>query len=225
MCATTVESRWDDEYLAGRYEGAPPVAFVQDIIDAVRIHRPSNDVGLYIGCGNGRNYVPLVEAGLDLVGIDVSRSALEQLSARLPERTSRLIHGDLGALPEGARFGTVIGIQVYQHGTESEAQAHVRAAIDRVVPGGLFCVRVNGVDTEIDYAHTVLTRSTGSGLTIRYDDGPKRDLAIHFFAREEIERLTDRLEPILPLRNHRTLRQKPSAGHWDQWEGIWQMPR
>jgi hypothetical protein len=84
---------------------------------------------------------------------------------------------------------------------------------------------VNGVDTEIDYAHTVLTRSTGSGLTIRYDDGPKRDLAVHFFAREEIERLTDRLEPIVPLRTRRTLRQKPSAGHWDQWEGIWQMPR
>lgn len=99
---------------------------------------------------------------------------------------------------------------------ESEAQAHVQEAIDLVVPGGLFCIRVNAVGTEIEYAHRVLTGSTGSGMTIRYDDGPKRDLAIHFFARDEIERLTDRLVPISPLRIHRTHRQKPSDGHWDQ---------
>jgi SAM-dependent methyltransferase len=225
MGAATVESRWDDEYRGGRYEGESPVAFVQDIIGAARIHRPLTDVGLYIGCGNGRNYAPLVKAGLDLVGIDVSRGAVEQLSARLPDRTSRLIHGELSALPPGSTFGTVIGIQVFQHGTEAEAQAHVRAAIDLVVPGGLFCIRVNAVGTEIEYAHTVLTGSTGGGLTIRYDEGPKRDLAIHFFARDEIERLTDRLVPILPLRIQRTHRQKRPAGHWDQWEGIWQMPR
>lgn len=225
MHAATAESRWDDEYRRGRYEGEPPVAFVQDIIDAARVHRPPTELGLYIGCGNGRNYVPLVEAGLDLVGIDVSGSAVEQLSARLPDRTSRLIQGGVSALPPGSAFGTVIGIQVFQHGTESEAQAHVRAAIDLVVPAGLFCLRVNAVGTEIEYAHTVLTGSTGSGLTVRYDDGPKRDLAIHFFARDEIERLTDCLAPILPLRIHRTLRQTPSASHWDQWEGIWQMPR
>jgi SAM-dependent methyltransferase len=224
MRAATVESRWDDEYRAGRYVGEPPVAFVQDIVDAARIYRPPINVGLYIGCGNGRNYAPLVEAGLDLVGIDVSRSAVEQLSTRLPDRASRLVHGGVSALPPGSTFGTVIGIQVFQHGTESEAQAHVRAAIDLVMPGGLFCVRVNAVGTEIDHRHTVLTESRGSGLTIRYDDGPKRDLAVHFFARDEIERLTDRLLPILPLRIRRTLRQQPSAGHWDQWEGIWQMP-
>jgi hypothetical protein len=225
MDAATVESRWDDEYRGGRYEGEPPVPFVQDIIEAARRHRPPNEVGLYIGCGNGRNYVPLVAAGLDLVGIDISRSAVEQLSERMPDRTSRLIHGGVSALPEGSAFGTVIGLQVFQHGTESEAQAHVRAAIDLVVRGGLFCVRVNAVGTEIEYAHTVLAESTGSGLTIRYDQGPKRDLAVHFFARDEIERLTENLVPIMPLRIHRTLRRKPSAGHWDQWEGIWQMRR
>lgn len=128
-------------------------------------------------------------------------------------------------LPRGSTFGTVIGIQVFQHGTESEAHAHVRAAIDRVAPGGLFCLRVNAVGTEIEHAHTVLTGSARAGLTIRYDEGPKRDLAVHFFASDEIERLTDRLVPILPLRVHRTVRKKPSAGHWDQWEGIWQLPR
>jgi len=220
----TVEARWDDEYRAGRYGEEPPVAFVRDIVEAARAHRPPTDVGLYIGCGNGRNYVPLVDAGLDLIGLDVSRTAIDQLSLRLPHRKARLIHGDVSALPRGSTFGTVIGIQVFQHGTESEAQRHVRAALGLVMPGGLFCVRVNAVGTEIEYAHTVIARRAGSGLTIRYDEGPKQGLAIHFFDHDEIARLTAGLVPILPLRIQRTLRQEPSAGHWDQWEGIWQIP-
>lgn len=219
-----VDSRWDAEYRAGRYAGEGPVAFVQDIIEAARLYRPPTDLGLYIGCGNGRNYVPLVGAGLDLVGLDVSGAAIEQLSRRMPERRSRLVHGDLSALTRGSTFGLVIGIQVFQHGTESEAQAHVRAAIELLEPGGLLCVRVNAIGTQIDFPHTVLTEGAGCGLTIRYDEGPKRNLAIHFFAAAEIERLTDRLVPILPLRIQRTERQKPSVGHWDQWEGIWQAP-
>jgi SAM-dependent methyltransferase len=197
---------------------------VQDIIDAVRIHRPPTDVGLYVGCGNGRNFVPLVAAGLDLVGIDVSGVALDQLKARLPDKAARLVHGDLSALPEPSAFGVVIGIQVFQHGTGPEARAHVRSALGLVAPGGLFCVRVNAVGTEIEYAHTVLTDGEGSGLTIRYDEGPKRGLAVHFFSRAELEGLTERLAPILPLRIDRTLRPRPSSGHWDQWEGIWQLP-
>ncbi len=219
-----VESRWDAEYRGGRYAGEESVSLVQEIIDATRSHPPPTEVGIYIGCGNGRNYVPLVEAGLDLVGLDVSRAAIEQLSRRMPERSSRLIHGDLSALDPASTFGMVIGIQVFQHGTESEAQAHVRAALRLLMPGGLFCVRVNAVGTEIEYRHAVLTESAEAGLTIRYDEGPKRDLAIHFFAREEIDSLTDGLVPILPLRIQRTFRHKPSAGHWDQWEGIWQLP-
>jgi SAM-dependent methyltransferase len=222
---SSAASRWDEEYRDGRYDDEPPVAFVRDIIEAVRTHRPTTDVGLYIGCGNGRNFVCLTEAGLDLVGLDISRTALDQLSARLPAGAARLIHGDLAALPQGVTFGTVIGIQVFQHGTGAEACEHVRAAIDLLVPGGLFCVRVNAVGTEIEYAHRVLADSAVSGLTVRYEDGPKRGLVIHFFARAEIEHLMTRLVPILPLRIQRTIRQDPSAGHWDQWEGIWQLPR
>src|SRR5581483_11929548 len=169
----TVEERWDDEYRAGRYGGEPPVPFVRDIVEAARAHRSPTDLGLYIGCGNGRNYVPLVDAGLDLIGLDVSRTAIDQLASRLPRRKSRLIHGDVSALPRDSTFGTVIGIQVFQHGTEAEAQRHFRAALDLVMPGGLFCVRVNAVGTEIEYAHTVVAGSAGSGWTIVYDEGPK----------------------------------------------------
>jgi hypothetical protein len=52
---------WDAEYAAGRYDDEPPVAFVNDIIMAAK--RIGVDHGVYIGCGNGRSYVPLTAAG------------------------------------------------------------------------------------------------------------------------------------------------------------------
>jgi hypothetical protein len=47
---------WDAEYAAGRYDDELPVAFVNDIIVAAK--RIGVDHGVYIGCGNGRSYVP-----------------------------------------------------------------------------------------------------------------------------------------------------------------------
>jgi hypothetical protein len=92
---------WDTEYRAGRYRDEPPVTFTQDILAAARETGP--DRGLYIGCGNGRNYLPLVAAGLDLTGLDISAAAIAQLASRAPGRRDRLIRGDLTALPAGAR--------------------------------------------------------------------------------------------------------------------------
>ena len=54
----------DAEYAAGRYRGEPPVRFVDDIVAAAK--DAGVDRGLYRGCGNGRNYIPLTESGLDL---------------------------------------------------------------------------------------------------------------------------------------------------------------
>ena len=199
-----VAARWNDEYRRGRYLDDPPVPFVADIVAAV----PPGTRGLYIGCGNGRNFVPLAEAGLDLVGVDISADAIAQLGARLPG--ANLVHGDVSAV-EG-RFGVVVGIQVFQHGDTTEVHAHIRAALARVEPGGLFCIRANADSTQVEHAHTWVEKGT-----LRYEDGPKRGLLVHFFAREELEELD--LEPVLPLRIARTYRS--DGTYWDQWEAIW----
>ena len=162
---TAGAASWDKEYADGRYHGEPPVAFVADILGAAR--RVGVSSGLYIGCGNGRNYEPLVRGGLDLTGLDISQVALQQLSAQMPERRGSLVHGDLSALPDQARYGIVIGIQVFQHGDAEAAHAHLRAAQARVAPGGLIAVRVNAAGTDIAFAHH-LTGRNDDGLTIRY---------------------------------------------------------
>jgi hypothetical protein len=103
---------WDAEYQAGRYRDDPPVPFIRDILTAAG--RAGLNSGLYIGCGNGRNYLPLVAGGLDLTGLDISATAISQLADRAPGRRDRLVRGDLAALPADARYPVVIGIQVFQ---------------------------------------------------------------------------------------------------------------
>jgi SAM-dependent methyltransferase len=214
---------WDAEYAAGRYLDEPPVPFVRDILAAARA--AGVDSGLYIGCGNGRNYLPLVAGGLDLTGLDVSSAAIAQLAARAPWRRDRLVRGDLAALPDGAAYPLVIGIQVFQHGDRAAAHAHLRAAQRRLSPGGLFCLRVNAVGTDVWPAHEVTERDPGDGgFTVRYLAGPKRGLLIHFFSAAELAALfpAPAFAPVLPMRRRSTRRDLPSAGQWTQWECIWQ---
>lgn len=197
------------------------MSFVRDIASAVRRYRPDDDLGLYIGCGNGRNYVPLIDAGLDLLGVDVSGAAIRQLAQRRPDRARRLIHGDIAVLPEGSSFGTVIGIQVFQHGSEAEAHAHIRAARGLLSADGLFCIRVNAAGTQLEHGHTVIERNEAGGFTVLYEHGPKSGLQVHFFGKSELAGLLRDLDAVVPLRVDRTHRQAPATGYWDQWEGIW----
>jgi Methyltransferase domain len=212
---------WDIEYAAGRYREEPPLPFVADIVAAAREHGVIDRGGVYIGCGNGRNYLALVAAGLDLIGLDISERALVQLAERAPERRTRLVHGDLTALPDGATYPLVIGIQVFQHGDQSAAHEHIAAAQARLERGGLFCLRVNAVGTELEYNHDVIERNLDGGFTVRYLAGPKASLNVHFFAESELNVLFADDETVVPPRLARTWRTPRARGQWSQWEAIY----
>jgi SAM-dependent methyltransferase len=198
---------WNAEYASGRYREEPPIDFVADILAAARDAQLIGAEGVYIGCGNGRNYLPLIAGGLDLAGLDVSAVALQQLAERAPERHPRLVHGDLGALPYGKTYPIVIGIQVFQHGNRVRTHAHIKAAQDRLADGGLFCLRVNAVATDVAAEHEVIEQHGDGGFTVRYLAGPKEDLQIHFFSSEELSKLFEaEFEAVLPLRLHPTWR-------------------
>jgi hypothetical protein len=211
---------WDAEYNSGRYQADPPVAFTHDILAAARSAGLAR--GLYIGCGNGRNYLPLVAGGLDLTGLDISAVAIAQLATRSPGGHGRLVCGDLTALPADASYPLVIGIQVFQHGDRTSAHVHIRAAQRLVTTGGLFCLRVNATDTDIWPEHEVTERDPDGGLTVRYLAGPKQDLRIHFFSATELSALfAGSFASVLPPRLQTTWRIPPQPGQWSQWEAIW----
>lgn len=62
---TSASESWDREYRQGRYRSEPPIPFVDHTIETLG-RRPEVRMGrgLYIGCRNGRNYIPLCDAGL-----------------------------------------------------------------------------------------------------------------------------------------------------------------
>jgi SAM-dependent methyltransferase len=215
------ETAWDREYERGLYQHEPPVAFVGDILRAVGSLDPMPKNGLYVGCGNGRNYIPLVASGLDLIGLDISGEAISQLRRRLPERSHRLVQGDLLALSSRETFGVVIGIQVFQHGSRREALANLRIAKRHVAPGGLFCLRVNATATDVWPAHDVVEGAEDGSFTVRYLAGPKSGLLVHFFSAQEIEGQFVGWQVVLPLRQAVSVRASPELGQWSQWEGIW----
>jgi len=83
-------------------------------------------------------------------------------------------------------------------------------------------LRVNSAATEIYFDHTVVERNRFGGLTIRYDDGPKAGLRVHFYASEELRELTrDRFRLLTGPREVVTRRDPPTLGSWAQWEAIW----
>jgi hypothetical protein len=103
-----VRLRWDAEYARGRYSGEPPVKMISRIKDIAQ--RRGLNEGLYIGCGNGRNYIPLRDAGLKLVGIDISTQAIEQLRRLQPAiPADSLLQGTVHDLPADMSFPLVVG--------------------------------------------------------------------------------------------------------------------
>ena len=218
-----VATSWDAEYARGRYLNQPPLPFVDDIVAAAQRRHVTDRPALYIGCGNGRNYLPMVSSGLDLIGLDVSEVAISQLAGLAP-KPDRLVQGDLASLPPDDRYGLVVGIQVFQHGDREHTHRHIADACARVDAQGLLAIRVNATDTQLEFEHEVIERASDGSFTVRYLEGPKRGLLIHFFTRNELfDLLAGAFDVELPLRLDRTERVAPASGHWSQWEAIWRL--
>ena len=218
-------ARWDAEYRNQRYVAEPPLPFVDRILHTLRADAAAaRGVGLYVGCGNGRNFVPLVDASLDLFGLDVSGEAIEQLARRCPTLPRhRLLHGELRTFRTPiSHFDYIIAIQVLQHGGESDVAAYFGAIATLLRPGGLVFVRVNSASTQVYHAHTIVERNELGGFTVRYDDGPKTGLLIHFYSRAELIRHLDRAFTVVdPPREDVIAREPAKSGSWAQWETIW----
>ena len=135
MPDTRTAQRWDEEYRGGRYAAERPLPFVDTILEVVGRHGLAGDaIGLYVGCGNGRNYVPLVDAGLNLYGLDVSSEALRQLAARRPELAGRLVQGSFQDFrPPATLAGSVV--QVDAGGNYAASTSYTILTADRGVHG------------------------------------------------------------------------------------------
>jgi SAM-dependent methyltransferase len=166
--------------------------------------------------------MPLLKAGMDLVGLDISLTALQQLRTRLAPRRGLLVCGEVCSLDPSALFDVIVAIQVFLHGSRAETHRHVRDAQRRVAPGGLICIRVNSTATDVFPTHDVVERESDGSFTVQYREGAKRGLDVHFFSEPELRTLfAEAFTPVLEPSEHVTNRTPASLGQWTQWEGIW----
>ncbi len=219
-----VARRWDAEYDSGRYEGEPPVQFVNTIIDTLRERGLAGGHGLYVGCGNGRNYVPLAAACQGLRGIDVSRTGLRRLLEKHPEHKGRVSCENF--LDEKHNTATkprdyLVSIQAFQHGDERTAQKYFERAAAMLRPGGLLFLRVNSAGTDVYHRHDVVEeKNAHGGFTVRYAEGPKAGLLVHFFTDRELKSTLHQVgfdvvhNPVEASES----RPPPKTGKWKQWE-------
>ena len=213
-----IASAWDAEYGAGRYAGEDPIGFAAEVVAEVQ-KRPHirRSPGLYVGCGNGRNFIKMATAGLNITGLDVSAVGLRHIAKKMPDLADRLEHGDF--LDHAGRFGYIAAIQSFQHGDAARTERYFRKAAAMLYAGGLLFVRVNSADTNVRHAHRI-TEMDDCGFTAVYDEGPKRGLSVRFLTRAGLERVTGR--DFVMAREPRLVETGRGGGRgsWFQWEMV-----
>ena len=144
LVADSLSQSWDSSYLKGRYNSEPALNFTTDIVKELKVYQNlMNGRGLYVGCGNGRNYGKLMEFGLNLIGLDISSVALDKLSKKFPQYANLLHHGDFlryqqfqDAPSHANMFQYVIAIQVFQHGNMDRVERYFKKASMLLESGG-----------------------------------------------------------------------------------------
>ena len=205
---------WNTLYRKGRYRAEHALDFTDDILKELHANQDMvNGRGLYVGCGNVRNYSKLAESGLDVTGLDVSEVALAELSKRLPQYADMLHQCDFLDYRQEEVFQYIIAIQVFQHGNMDRINKYFERVSMLLERGGLVFLRVNASNTAIQYDHDVIEESDTGGFTVHYKEGPKRGLDIHFFSKEEICSMVGKNDMTLirELRNVTVKRISPRA--------------
>jgi len=142
---------WDRFYHAQQapWRGARPVAPFLDLPQPM----------LELGCGNGKTLLPLRQAGIDAIGLDISWNII----SRLPEAG---ILGDIRALPfADESFGTVLDLHCSGHLRNAD-RLQALSEIRRIIkPGGIVVLERLAEDD------LRASQGTASGEMRRLEDG------------------------------------------------------
>ncbi|NIM45393.1 MAG: methyltransferase domain-containing protein [Nitrososphaeria archaeon] len=169
-----------------------PVPFVVEALDLFKRHK-FRDV-LDLGCGVGRHCVYLAENGFDVVGLDVSGSALRTAKEWIREKrlaNADFILGSMTDIPFGdCRFDAVISASVVHHAIKEQIRKAV-TEIHRVLRGdGLFLTNLPSVE---DYRYGKGEEVEADTFMVLEDfEDCRFEELHHFFTREEVLHLLAR---------------------------------
>jgi ubiquinone/menaquinone biosynthesis C-methylase UbiE len=121
-----------------------PPATMAALLEAITPELRGRPPCLEIGVGTGRLALPLVRAGIRLVGVDLSEAMLARLVEKQNgDRTVGLVRGDATRLPfRDGSFGSGLAVHVLH--LVSDWRAAVAELVRVVRPGGAIVVDVGG---------------------------------------------------------------------------------
>jgi SAM-dependent methyltransferase len=144
-----MKNKWDEIYNKKKYsyyDLEKPYSGISNVISILKKRKCRNVLDL--GCGSGRNLVPLAKSGFNVYGLDYSEKGISSARILLMKKSlgAKLSVADaFSRLPyPGSFFDAVISIQVLSHSGE-KGILHSVSEINRILkPGGLLFVTVPG---------------------------------------------------------------------------------
>jgi SAM-dependent methyltransferase len=139
------DSSWSNPATVAGFEQSPPNAALIELAEHER-QRVGPLTVLDIGCGAGRNAVPLARLGCRVFGIDLSRPMLEAAIARvhrdLPAGSLHVARARMDALPVADHaFNFVVAHGIWNlAGSSAEFRRAVRGAARAAQPGAVLFV-------------------------------------------------------------------------------------
>ena len=108
-----------------------------DVVFYLHFARQAGGPVLEVGCGTGRLLLPLVEAGIDVTGVDASPAMLSLARHKLGDRVL-LIEGDMRAVTLPRRYALIIiSINTFMHLLTTADQLDALTNLARhLAPGG-----------------------------------------------------------------------------------------
>ena len=147
------EDRYKTIHAMGqRWSGETPTPVVEDVI---RRYGLSGAAMLEIGCGEGRDAIPLLRAEEDLLATDASAEAVTFCRSRAPEFAERFAVLDCLRDRHGRKYGFIYAVAVIHMLVEDQdRRGFYRFIRDHLLPDGLalICTMGNG---ETEYASDV----------------------------------------------------------------------
>jgi trans-aconitate methyltransferase len=147
---------------------------------------------LELGCGSGRDTATLVQAGCNVVGVDLSASAIAQARQAVPQ--AQLYAMDIQASFPLAQAGVVLASLSLHYFTWPDTQALVERIRSTLTPHGLLLCRLNSTN---DHHYGASGHSKIEENYYLVDGEPKR-----FFDRKSVDKLFAKGWRVLSVAEH-----------------------
>ncbi len=185
---------WELAWREGRWAESSPA--LPEVIEFARdLKREDASRVLDLGCGAGRHSVFLAEQGFQVVGLDVSETALKTLDGRARAASLKnvfLVNHEMWKLPFiDGYFDGVVCTNVLHHGKAAEIRQAVHE-LHRVMKRKALAFIIALSDSDF-------RKGTGKNLesnTYVFTDGEEKGIIHHFFRREELESFFENFETV-----------------------------